>query len=63
MNALVSLFLIVAGSPVATVGTYADMNACRAAMADSTARAVGNAPGFVYLCVNTNDPRITLPRN
>ncbi len=60
---LVYLFLIVAGSPVAHVGTYSEMAACQAAVAQSVPKPVGTAPGFVYLCVHANDAKVTPPRN
>lgn len=63
-QAVVYLFLIVAGSPVAHVGTYSEMAVCQAAAAQSaTPKGAGTPPGWVLLCVHANDPKVTPPKN
>jgi hypothetical protein len=70
MSPVFYLFLIVAGSPVAHVGTFSNGNSCLEAAAGATREAqsqppkgVGAAPGWVLLCVPANDAKSTPPRN
>jgi len=64
MNELVYLFLIVAGSPVAHIGTYSQMEACRAAVARAwTPKGPAADQTWGFLCIHASDKAIPPPKD